>query len=82
VPWKQLLADIFEILLYATIVAAASARDAALLAGIGIRVHADAKDIRNLAIPALLAATPSVDAALEEAWIRYQILYPKLVRHL
>jgi xylulokinase len=81
--WKQPLADIFRIPLYATTVAAASVRGAALLAGIGIGVYADANDTRKLAAPPSLAATPQpVDAALEEAWMRYQTLYPKLTRHL
>ncbi|MFN6462164.1 MAG: xylulokinase [Nostoc sp. DedVER02] len=77
--WKQLLADVLKIPLYATTVAAASARGAALLAGIGIGVYADTNDINKLAATPTLAATPqSVDSALEEAWIRYQSLYPRL----
>lgn len=65
--------------LYTTTVTAASARGAALLAGIGIGVYADANDTNKLAASPTLAATPqSVDYALEEAWIRYQSLYPRL----
>jgi xylulokinase len=78
-PWKQLLTDVLRIPLYATTVAAASARGAALLAGIGIGVYADANDTSKLAATPTLAATPqSVDSALEEAWMRYQSLYPRL----
>lgn len=78
-PWKQLLTDVLRIPLYATTVAAASARGAALLAGIGIGVYADANDTTKLAATPTLVATPqSVDSALEEAWIRYQSLYPRL----
>jgi xylulokinase len=78
-PWKQLLTDVLRIPLYATTVTAASARGAALLAGIGIGVYADANDTSKLAGTPTLAATPqSVDLALEEAWMRYQSLYPRL----
>lgn len=78
-PWKQLLADVLRIPLYATTVAAASARGAALLAGIGIGVYADTNDTSKLAATPTLAATPqSVDSALEDAWMRYQSLYPQL----
>src|SRR4028118_927490 len=78
-PWKQLLTDVLRIPLYATTVAAASARGAALLAGIGIGVYADTNDTLKLAATPTLAATPqSVDSALEEAWMRYQSLYPRL----
>lgn len=79
--WQQLLADVLRLPLYTTTVAAASARGAALLAGIGIGVYADANDTRKLAASPMLAASPrSIDAALEEAWLRYQALYPKLTR--
>jgi len=78
-PWKQLLTDVLRIPLYATTVAAASARGAALLAGIGIGIYADANDTSKLAATPTLAATPqSVDPTLEEAWMRYQSLYPQL----
>ncbi|MEA5601878.1 xylulokinase [Nostoc sp. UHCC 0252] len=78
-PWKQLLADVLRIPLYATTIAAASARGAALLAGIGIGVYADTNDTSKLAATPTLAATPqSVDSALEDAWMRYQSLYPRL----
>ena len=78
-PWKQLLTDVLRIPLYATTVAAASARGAALLAGIGVGAYADTNDTLKLAATPTLAATPqSVDWALEEAWMRYQSLYPRL----
>ncbi len=78
-PWKQLLTDVLRIPLYATTVAAASARGAALLAGIGIGVYADTNDTSKLAATPTLAATPqSLDWALEDAWMRYQSLYPRL----
>jgi xylulokinase len=78
-PWKQLLTDVLRTPLYATTVAAASARGAALLAGIGIGIYADANDTSKLAATPTLAASPqSVDPTLEEAWMRYQSLYPQL----
>ena len=78
-PWKQLLTDVLRIPLYATTVTAASARGAALLAGIGIGIYADANDTSKLAATPTLVATPqSVDPTLEEAWMRYQSLYPQL----
>lgn len=77
--WQQLLADVFQVPLYATPVAAASARGAALLAGIGIGAYADAADTRKLtSSPSLVARPRLLDAGLEEAWNRYQSLYPKL----
>ena len=79
--WQQLLTDVLRIELYTTTVTAASARGAALLAGIGIGVYADANDTSKLAATPTLAATPqSVDSALEEAWMRYQSLYPQLAK--
>jgi xylulokinase len=78
-PWKQLLTDVLRIPLYATTIVAASARGAALLAGIGIGVYADANDTSKLAATPTLVATPqSDDSALEDAWMRYQSLYPRL----
>lgn len=78
-PWQKLLTDVLKIPLYTTTVTAASARGAALLAGIGIGVYADANDTLKLTATPTLAATPqSVDLALEEAWMRYQSLYPRI----
>ena len=46
--WQQLLADVLRVPLYTTTIAAASARGAALLAGMGIGVYEDAKATFNL----------------------------------
>jgi xylulokinase len=79
--WQQLLADVLRVPLYTTTVAAASARGAALLAGMGIGVYEDAKATFNLTPKPTLAVTPRADEpALLEAWKRYQELYPKLKR--
>jgi len=63
-PWKQLLSDVLRIPPMQPV--AASARGAALLAGIGI-VYADANDTSKTASPTLAATPQSVDSALEEA---------------
>jgi xylulokinase len=77
--WQQLLANVLRVPLYTTTVVAASARGAALLAGIGIGVYEDAKAIGNLTPMPTLAATPNPDEpGLLEAWRRYQNLYPQL----
>ncbi len=77
--WQQLLTDVLRIPLYATNITAASARGAALLAGIGIGAYADANDTLKLTATPTLAATPQpIDSALEAAWMRYQSLYPRL----
>jgi xylulokinase len=77
--WQQLLADVLRVPLYTTTVVAASARGAALLAGIGIGVYNDAKATLHLTPTPTLAATPNSDeSALLEAWRRYQNLYPQL----
>jgi xylulokinase len=77
--WQQLLADVLRVPLYTTTIAAASARGAALLAGIGIGVYEDAHATLNLTPKPTLAATPNPDEpALFNAWRRYQSLYPQL----
>lgn len=77
--WQQLLADVLRVPLYTTTVVAASARGAALLAGIGIGVYNDAQATLNLTPTPTLAATPNPDELkLLEAWRRYQNLYPQL----
>lgn len=78
--WKQLLADVLRIPLYTSTVAAASARGAAILAGMGIGVYElDAIAALKLTAMPSLATTPRpLDPALEDAWMRYQFLYPQL----
>lgn len=77
--WQQLLADVLRVPLYTTTVAAASARGAALLAGMGIGVYEDAKATFNLIPQPTLAAIPQAEeSALLDAWKRYQQLYPQL----
>lgn len=73
--WQQLLADVLQVPLYTSTVAAASARGAAILAGMGIGVFQDAIATQT----AQTAITPNnLDSSLEAAWQRYQSLYPSL----
>ncbi|PSB35585.1 xylulokinase [Stenomitos frigidus] len=76
--WRQLLADVLQLPLYSVTVAAASARGAALLAGIGSGVYADANDVPPVAIAAHPTSPRSLDVRLSDAWERYQSLYPHL----
>jgi xylulokinase len=79
IAWQRLLADVLGVPLYTTTVTAASARGAALLAGIGIGVYEDAIATLNLTPQPTLAVTPNLDEpALLEAWRRYQAVYPQL----
>lgn len=76
--WKQLLATVLQVPLYSVTVTAASARGAAILAGLGSGVYADAQSIP----PTQLAATPTLPEPFTEeqkdAWERFQTLYPAL----
>ncbi|MBE9188990.1 xylulokinase [Gloeocapsopsis crepidinum LEGE 06123] len=73
--WQQLLADVLQVSLYSTTVAAASARGAAILAGMGIGVFQDAIATQSSG----QNTTPNnPDSSLEAAWQRYQSLYPSL----
>ncbi|PIG92103.1 xylulokinase [Gloeocapsopsis sp. IPPAS B-1203] len=73
--WQQLLADVLQVPLYTTTVAAASARGAAILAGMGIGVLQDAIATQTSG----QNTTPNnPDSSLEAAWQRYQLLYPSL----
>lgn len=74
--WQQLLADILRLPLDISTVAAASARGAAILAGIGINVY---KNMLAFQLTAPIAIFPQPDNnSLETAWQRYQLLYPQL----
>ncbi|MES1025486.1 xylulokinase [Gloeocapsa sp. BRSZ] len=73
--WQQLLADVLQVPLYTTTIAAASARGAAILAGMGIGVFQDAIATQT-STHAISPDNP--DSALEAAWQRYQSLYPSL----
>lgn len=73
--WQQLLADVLQVSLYSTTVAAASARGAAILAGMSIGVFQEAIATKTT----MSVTTPNnPDFSLEAAWQRYQSLYPAL----
>lgn len=76
--WRQLLATVLQVPLYSITVPAASARGAAILAGLGIGVYGDEQAIPHVKIttdPTLPNAFPP---ELESAWMRFQTLYPTL----
>lgn len=73
--WQQLLADVLQVPLYTTTVAAASARGAAILAGMGIGVFQEAIATQTSAQKTI---PNNPDSSLEAAWQRYQSLYPSL----
>lgn len=76
--WRQLLATVLQVPLYSITIPAASARGAAILAGLGTGVYSDQQAIPHINVtptPTLpTAATPE----LEAAWVRFQTLYPAL----
>ncbi|MBW4470929.1 MAG: xylulokinase [Stenomitos rutilans HA7619-LM2] len=75
--WRQLLADVLQLPLRSVTVSAASARGAALLAGLGSGAYANVQ-----ALPSLLSnahpVVPTSNADLTDAWERYRSLYPRL----
>lgn len=76
--WRQLLADVLQVPLYRLTVSAASARGAALLAGIGIGAYSDANSVPQLAIDPTPTSPAPTPPELNAAWERYQSLYPSL----
>lgn len=76
--WRQLLAMVLQVPLYSITISAASARGAAILAGLGGGIYRDEQAIPEVRI----TNTPTLPAAftpeLEAAWMRFQTLYPTL----
>jgi xylulokinase len=78
-PWRQLLADVLGRPLLAFPESAASARGAALLAGIAIGLYRDAADTLQTAPTPQPVAHPGPSSPLYgEAYKRYRALYPRL----
>jgi xylulokinase len=77
--WQQLLADVLQVPLHPVSVASASARGAAILAGMGIEVVNEAIASPQNFTPLNAVIRPnSPEPTLEEAWQRYCSLYPAL----
>ncbi len=77
--WLAMLARVLQCPLHSTARIAASARGAALLAGIATRCFADAAATRDFAPPIEKSTYPHGDcSSYDEAYRRYQALYPRL----
>jgi xylulokinase len=76
--WRQLLATVLQVPLYSIAVPAASARGAAMLAGLGIGVYGDEQAIPNVEITTDPICPNAFTPDLESAWMRFQTLYPTL----
>jgi xylulokinase len=81
--WRQLLADVLQLPLHRVSISAASARGAAILAGIGIGLTVDDllsnSDVTTSDSAAQLVTQPQpFTPALAEAWQRFCSLYPAL----
>lgn len=79
--WRQLLAEVLNKPLVAAQVPSASARGAALLAGLALGVFDDERSARSGLPAPRVVATPSAPvAALDEAYARFLELYPALTQ--
>ena len=74
--WRQLLADTLQRPLYTSEISSASARGAALLAGVASGVFSSCEDTLGFAPTPGLVAIPQ--ANLEEAYARFRALYPRI----
>jgi xylulokinase len=76
--WRQLLAAAFQVPLYSITVPAASARGAAILAGLGIGTYVDIRKVPQLDLTNAPTLPDASTPDLEAAWGRFQSLYPTL----
>lgn len=76
--WRQLLADVLQVSLFNIAVPAASARGAAILAGIGIGVYTDARTMSQPVLMPNPTLPNNFTPDLAAAWQRFQTLYPSL----
>ncbi len=74
--WRQLLANVLQRPLYTSEISSASARGAALLAGVASEVFSSCEDTLQFAPTAQLVAEPQ--ANLEEQYQKFKALYPKI----
>jgi len=73
--WRQMLADVLERPLLASGTSFASAKGAALLAGIGFGAWPGANQVADLAVTPELVASPKAAETYREAYQRYRELY-------
>jgi xylulokinase len=73
--WRQLLADVLERPLLATGTSFASAKGAALLAGIGFGAWPNANQVADLADIPEIVASPQAAESYRDAYQRYRELY-------
>jgi xylulokinase len=74
--WRQLLADTLQRPLYTSEISSASAKGAALLAGVASGVFSSCEDTLKFAPVPQLVAEPN--SSLEEAFERFKALYPRV----
>ena len=74
--WRQLLADTLQRPLHTSEISSASARGAALLAGVASDVFSSCEDTLAFAPTPVLVAEPQ--ANLDEAFAQFQALYPRI----
>lgn len=76
--WRQLLATVLQIPLHSITTPAASARGAAILAGLGVGIYGEEQSIPPISTSTNSTAPEAFTAELEAAWMRFQTLYPAL----
>lgn len=76
--WRQLLATVLQVPLYNIAVSAASARGAALLAGLGIGVYSNEQPMPQVQVMTSPTSPKAFTSELAAAWTRFQTLYPTL----
>ena len=79
-PWRQLLADTLQRPLYTSEISSASARGAALLAGVASAAFSSCEETLGFAPTPGLVAEPQTEARtdLEEAYGRFKALYSRI----
>lgn len=76
-PWRQLLADVFQVRVESVNEPDATAYGAAILAMVGAQIHPDAASAANAVVRVTDAIDPS-DADYSKAWSRWRRLYSEL----
>ncbi|WP_323127073.1 hypothetical protein [Rubrobacter marinus] len=80
-PWRRLLADVLArtlLVLPPSVAGVASARGAALLAGIAVGAYRSARETLALAPEPVGTVVPEDDSPYEEAYTRYRELYGRI----